>query len=145
MAASGNYKAGGDINPSRLVVRNGDSFTVTQGADNSASFAGVSQEGTRQPPGVTGSSALAASSGEPLHVYGDGEECLLTLSGASSVTYNQGDLIGSDSVGMGEKITPANDDSGVVYYAGVLQEDGVGGEKRRFLVQPGIYVNYNAA
>lgn len=62
-------------------------FHVKQSASNTSAHkpSGISQEGSYYPPGVLGADAYAAHDGQPLNIFGEGEECLLTV-GASGIT-----------------------------------------------------------
>lgn len=97
---------------------------------------GISQEGSYYPPGVLGSDAYAAHDGQPLNIFGEGEECLL-LVGTSGIT--AGDDLTFDANGKGVTIAYTYDASytanvGVWKVAKAL-ETANAGELARVLVQ----------
>lgn len=145
MAGTPNFYARGTISPAVFVISDGSStigFGVLQ-ADSSHMIVGVAQEGAHDTPGLTGASTKAANASStspvPLRVFGDGEECLIVLTGTTSSSYIAGDLLIADNTnGTGTKFsstTPA----GTQYIGGQLLENGLGGDKRRILVRPQIY------
>jgi len=69
---SRSFVAGADIEPSRFVKISAAHTVVKAGADEAVY--GVSHEGTREAP-IPGVSPLTASTGEPVLVYGPGENC----------------------------------------------------------------------
>lgn len=132
-AVAPRFLASADISPSRILIQDTTkNFHVTNPTDNTTKPIGISQDGTRDAPGITGASGLAASSGQPLNVYGDGEECLL-LAGTGGWT--AGDLIGSGSTtdaGKGVTLTPG---VGLVWAVGRALETVSAGELGRVLIQ----------
>lgn len=97
-------------NQSPLLVAGGDITThsfvkVSTAADNTALQAGaneqvigISQVGPKEPPGVSGSSTLAAAAADHIQVFGNGDICLLR---AGSGGWTRGDNIKSDASGNG--------------------------------------------
>ncbi len=100
MQPNPNYIASGTIRPSRFVHATDNDFEVAESGANEA-IAGISMEGTRTAPIPDVATNEAAQDGESLHVYGQGESCLLELGG----TVNPGDLLKSTATGTGEVIT----------------------------------------
>lgn len=94
-----NFKAGGTINPSRFVK-------VSTAADNTALQAGagdypigISTPSQKLPPTPENSgSTQAASSGDPIMIFGLGDICMLT---AGSGGFTSGDKLKPDSSGQG--------------------------------------------
>lgn len=96
------YIASGNINPCRFVKADATKdFHVLQCTGTSDKPVGISQVGTHQPPGVTGSDGFAAHSGETLEVFGPGDQCLLEAGG----TIAAGDHLGPDTSGRGVTAT----------------------------------------
>jgi hypothetical protein len=130
------FIADGNINPSRFVKIESAGTTgyeVLQAAAGTDRPIGISQEGTRQPPGVIGSDGYAAHQGETLQVYGEGEEALLTI-GSGGVT--QGDYLKSDASGQGVTVAFTLG-SGTIFYGAVALETANAGELARVLVKCG--------
>lgn len=128
------YIAGGTIQPSRIVkIDTGanNNFTVLQNAAATTLGVGISQQGSRDAPGLTGSATDAARAGQHIHIYGPGEQCLLMI-GTGGVT--QGDLIESDASGQGVTIGAGLGDH---YYIGWALESALAGELARVYVHPG--------
>lgn len=131
MAAYGpRFLAGGTIMPFRFV-RLSSPFTVIQATGLTDRIIGISQPGTRQAPG-TGGSGEAALAGEPINVFGDGEEALLELGGTVAV----GDYLRSDASGRGVALTFTSG-AGTAHFGARALEPGVSGEIRRVLVHTG--------
>lgn len=129
---SPNFIASGNINPSVFVkVDPANNFAALQAGVGDQPV-GVSQEGTRNPPGVLGSDGFAAHAGETLTVFGEGFECLLTFGG--NVT--AGDYLVPDASGRGITLVPA---TGLNKYGAQALESGVLGEKRRVVVMNGVF------
>jgi len=133
MAASPNYFANDTITPSRIVV--GDvtkDFHVKQAASStSIPFVGISQDGTRDAPGVTGSGTYAAKPGDPIRVHGVGEEALLEVKG--STTIDAGNLITAHTDGTGRPVVSSDT---LTYTVGWANERGTGGQLIRVTVSP---------
>lgn len=124
-----NYIAAGDVNPSRFVAAGISlDFAVVQAAASDFPV-GVSSAGSRRPQmgqfGAAGVSTLAAASGSPLDVYGEGEECSLELGG----TVTAGDYLKPTTGGKGITGTLGTDKVG----AQALQA-GVSGDIIRVVV-----------
>lgn len=93
-AHSPRFLANGNINPSVAVKIDSSAnqgFMVIQATSNSDHVVGISQVGTYQPPGVTGSDGFAAHQFQPLQVFGIGEECLWLVDSGAGVT--EGDYL----------------------------------------------------
>lgn len=87
--------ANGDINRARFVKMSSVVDRLEQAG--AGEFAvGISSESARAAP-VTGASDLAASAGQEIMAYPDGEECWLTAGG----TFAVGAYLKSDSSGRG--------------------------------------------
>lgn len=130
-----NFLADGDINPSRFV---GPSLSnpnrVVQcdpfgDGGKSAAPIGVSQQGTKAAP-IPSASTLAAAQGDPIKVYGDGEQCLLEYGG----TVTQGDYLVPDTDGKAVTMQTSGE---VQSYGAIALESGSSGDKRRVLVKIG--------
>lgn len=136
MAASPNFMANGDINPSRLVsidTTAGKEHMVIQ-ATASTAIIGVAQEGSRRVPKSDDSAddRLAAKANEPIHVFGLGEECLV-VAGAAVV---QGNYLVSDANGKAIPVSGVGDKE----IAGIALTSATGdGTKFRMLVKPFRY------
>lgn len=134
MTYSPNWIAGGNINPSRFVkvdTTSSEPYQVLQSSTNEQ-IVGVSQEGTRQAPGLPGSTTYAGEDTYTLHVFGPGEVALIELGG--SVT--QGDYLVSDVNG---KATTASLTGGSIRrIGGIALENGSSGEKIRMLILPQV-------
>ena len=118
--------ASGDINPSRFVVKSGP-YTVAQ-ATADAVCIGVSQQGSANTP-IPGASSLAATSGKPIAVYSDTDNCLLDAGAAVS----DGAFLKSDGTGRGITCT-----AGDAYYAVAERGADNANEKMQVLLRSGI-------
>ncbi len=134
MAASPNYIAGGNIQPSTIVTQAGQTDeAVIQASSASVSCTGIAQEGLFNAPGVTGADSFAAHSGENIRVFGPGEVALCVS--ATTITTNK--LIKPDSIGFGTPVLTS--DSLGVYYVGRALEGTTGPNILfRVLVLPGF-------
>lgn len=105
--------AGGDIRPSRFVKVSGVADNTALEADANEVIIGISQAGTRDAPGLTGTSANAAVAGDPVQIFGLGDVCLLTI-GSGGCT--SGDRLKSDADGKGIPIagTGGNQNVGAI-------------------------------
>lgn len=92
-----NYIARGDIRPSRLVKADTATDNGVKEADANERIVGISSEAGREAPIPSVATILAGQDGDNIHVYGEGEECLLELGG----TVAAGDLLKSDNDGKG--------------------------------------------
>jgi hypothetical protein len=118
--------AGGDIYPMRFVTIDltvANSFRVVQATAGSGSHGdppyGISQRGQRRIDYVS-SDGKAAILGEDLQIYGPPDkDVLLMVNG----TVTQGDMLKSDSTGMGVSTTTAADWIGAIAMA-----NGVAGQ-----------------
>lgn len=134
MAANApNFIANGTIQPSRFVKLDttaGKLFNVLQAAASTDStLIGISQPGSFDPPGTTGSATDAARAGQELSVYSIGDVCLLELGG----TVTAGDYLMSDASGKGV-IATLTDGTTIRHIGAKALESGVSGEKIRALV-----------
>jgi len=121
------FMAGGNIVPSRFVKWNlGEDNTVIQATAN-AKIQGIAQEGSREAPIPSVSTVYAAQDGEEIHVYGQGEVCLLELGG----TVAAADDLKSDANGKGVVVTAGTTTQEVGAQA---LQSGVSGEKIRVQV-----------
>ena len=89
--------AGGDIRPSRFFKLSGSADKTILEADANERTLGISTDATRDAP-QTGSSALAAASGEPMAVNMPGVVCKLQL-GSGGAT--RGNMLKADADGKG--------------------------------------------
>ena len=94
-----NYMSGGTIRPSRFVNTLTTEDNTVEEADANEAIIGIAQEGAREPP-LPGVTLVAASDGDNVQVYQDGDECLLELGG----TVAAGDYLKSDTGGKGVAI-----------------------------------------
>lgn len=133
------FEATEDVYVSRIVSLAGD-FKVEQADAADTKLIGISQEGQKGPPGLSGSTAdLAAAAGDTLRVYGPGEECMLTL--GDTVSY--GDYVGPDTDGKGVAISLAAET--LQHYIAVALEAGIAGDKIRVVVNKGAFLPAEAA
>lgn len=93
---------------------------------------GISQEGTQDPPGVTGSGTYAATDGKPIDIYGPGDVCLLTI-GSGGCT--AGNWLKADATGLGVIIDTSA--GGLQFYGAKALQTCSAGELCRVLVQVG--------
>lgn len=107
---SPNFIARGTIRPSRFVrIDTATDFGVLESDAGSLSI-GISQEGTRDTPGVSGAGTDAASVGEPIHVYGLGDTPMLEVGAAVA----SGDRLKSDADGKGVAVAADADFFGAI-------------------------------
>ncbi len=84
MPSGANFIAAGNINPSRVVIKeagSGKNFTVLESTAITDQPVGIAQDGTYYAPGVS-TNTYAAFTGVGLRVYQDGEECLAECASA---------------------------------------------------------------
>lgn len=131
---SPNVIANGNIRPSRFVKMDTTNNAATSGlcvleADANEAVIGVAQEGGRETPlpGVT--TVYAGIAGDPLKIYGDGDDCLVCLAG----TVNAGDRVESDADGCA--VAALSNANSVRNVGGIMMEPGVSGEYRRMQVK----------
>ena len=111
---SQSFMANGSIYPCRFVsLDTSASYKVIQSTSNLA-ILGISQVGTKDPPGVSGSDGYAADAGDQIQVFLAGSRTLLTLPAAGCTA---GDRLGPDNDGKGVVITPG---AGTDYWVGAL-------------------------
>jgi hypothetical protein len=123
-----NFMAAGNILPSIFVTQytSGDNRVIA--ATLNSRISGVSGEDTRQVP-IPSASTYHAISGDPVRVYGDGEQCLLKY--GDSIT--RGARIKSDANGAGITIGT----TGIAQNQGAIAlESGEVNELHNVLVQP---------
>lgn len=95
-----NYLAGGTIAPMVFVTPDASNDNrVTQAVHNSP-IAGISSAATETAP-LPSNSTNAATTGNPIRVYGEGEQCLLTY----GATVTRGNRLKSDANGAGIPIS----------------------------------------
>jgi hypothetical protein len=137
------FFANGNINPSvcvKLDATTGKNFMVLQAAAATDKVIGVSEDGTRQPPGVTGSDGYAAHQNEPIKVYGAGDVCLLAI-GSGGVT--AGDYLKSDGNGAGVTVAFTLG-AGTIFTIGQTLETAAQNELARVIVRPQALTNCTA-
>lgn len=119
------FLAAGTIAPCRFVTpATTDPQTVTQSGSGEKPC-GISQEGQKGAPGITGSdAAVAAASGDQLHVYGLGNDCLLEYGG----TVDEGDYLKPDASGKGVAASTGN------FYGARAIQAGTSGTKGKVQV-----------
>ncbi len=101
--SSPGFVAGGNINPYRFVVfGSGANNTVIQATGTSAIIAGISSPSPEVAP-IPGAATYAATSGNPIQVFGVTEMCELEI--ASGTTVTAGQRLTSDAAGMGTNAT----------------------------------------
>ncbi len=104
---SRSYRAKGTIEVCRFVKSDGTTdFGVVQAAADEDTLLGVSQEGSHDTPGLTGSTNDAARDGHVLKVYEDNEDCLLEIGSGGCVPGNR---LTSDASGKGIVFTADTD------------------------------------
>ena len=115
--------AGGDITTSSFVkLSTAADFTALQAGANEQTI-GISQVGPKDPPGVSGSSALAASDGLHVQIFGLGDICLLR---AGTGGWTRAQNLKADSSGDG---VPVATTGTTIQYAGaVALESAAAGE-----------------
>lgn len=123
MSTNQAYIARGNISPCTIVK--GDTATdfgaLACGANGIA--IGIAQEGSKAAP-IPSASALAAASGDPIRIFGPGEQCLLVLGGTVAAQ----DKLISDASGAGVTVG-AYSSSTPQYVIAIAQQAGVAGEK----------------
>ena len=124
-------KATGNISPSVFVVIDPTADNcVLQASANTSVILGISQEGMKNAPGLTGSNnTIAAASGDPIQVFGIGDNCLLV---AGTGGYTRGDLLMAEA-NTGKGITRT---SGKPYGAIALQSAAAGAKGRVVVTGP---------
>lgn len=105
MLCNPQFFASENIEPSRFVLcdpATGKNFYVIRGDSGDVSIdntpVGISQEGTQDPPGVTGSGAYAGTAGHEIDIYGLGDVCLLEIGTGGCLA---GQLLKPDTAGKG--------------------------------------------
>jgi len=128
-----NYTARGNINPCVIVRQDtATDFGVLFCGANGLAI-GIAQEGTKAAP-IPSASTVAAANGDPIRVFGNGENCMVVLGG----TVVAGDRLISDAAGAAVAVgayasaTPQN-------VVALAEEAGVSGEKIRCRVQIEIF------
>lgn len=132
--ANPRYIARGNILPSTIVkidTTSGHNFGVIAATATSDKPVGIAQAGTHDAPGTNGAGTYAASDGQEIRVYGDGEECL----GLAGAAITQGDNLIFVS---GAKLTPhLGSETSDLYIVGQALESASGdGVLFRMLVRP---------
>src|SRR5262245_2432855 len=96
------FIASGNINVASFVkVGSTDDFIAAQ-AGVGDNIYGISQQFPFDPPGISGSTAYAATTGQSLLVYHQGDVCLLV---AGTAGYSAGDRLKADANGYGVTAT----------------------------------------
>ena len=124
-------KANGTISPSVFVVVDPTADdAVLQASATTSVILGISQEGMRDAPGLTGSdNTIAARQGDPIQIFGIGDNCLLV---AGTGGYTRGDLLMAEA-NTGRGITRT---SGKPYGAIALQSAAAGARARVVVTGP---------
>lgn len=136
-AAAPGFMASGNINPSTFVKLDttaGDNFHVLQAAAAADRPIGIAQDGTYYAPGIAGSDGYAAHAGQPITVYGEGEQCLLKV-GAAAVT--QGDYLTCDANGDAKTVAFTSG-AGNIWHGAIALEAANAGELVRVVVKIGV-------
>ena len=134
MASNPRYIAGGTIEPCRFVKADATGpFKVIQAAAITDKIVGISQPGSHDAPGLSGSGTDAAVSGESINVLGLGEEGLLELGG----TVDEGDYLRSDANGKGVALAFTFSGTATAFYGARALEAGISGDFRRVQCQIG--------
>ncbi len=115
-APSLNLVANGNVRTARFVKLDATQDYACLEAGVGAVIVGVSQLAVGTPPGVSGSTAYAATAGKPLSAYGNGQLCYVTAGGVVT----RGDLLKADADGKAISGVGAND-----YYGAIALESGV--------------------
>lgn len=116
--------AGGNITTHSFVkLSTSADHTALQAGDNEFVI-GVSQVGTEDPPGVTGSGTYAATAGKHLQIFGLGDSNLLLRLGSGGCT--RGDLLKSDA--SGNAVAAATTGTTVQNIGAIALESGSEGE-----------------
>lgn len=113
-AVAPRFLATGNVNPSVVVEADTSKNFHAKGSIANTSAhkpLGISQEGSYYPPGVLGSDGYAAHDGQPLNIFGEGEECLLKVGSGAGVTAGD-DLTWDTTAGGGNAVTIAYTFSG---------------------------------
>jgi hypothetical protein len=100
---SPNYSAGGNIGPSIFVKMDSTDHRVVVCGENGQPV-GISHEGTEEVP-VPSAATWAATSGNPIKVYGEGDSDVLLLLGATVTT---GQRLKSSVNGLGKPVKYAD-------------------------------------
>jgi hypothetical protein len=105
-----NYVAGEDLYPKRFVKRATDEGNaVLMADDGTAACVGVTQNGTREAPIPSVTTAYAALDGEPVRVHGLGDTC--EVEAGEALTDGCELMAGTNGVAM--KATAGNYVSGI--------------------------------
>ncbi len=128
LAATPNFKAGGNIAPMTVVKMStvADETVLAAGAAPAGTI-GVSQRATRNPPGTASDDGFAAIAGENIQIHGIGEVAWVLTNGAITA----GDHVKSDT---NSQVITATTGNVCVGYA--LQAASGAGIQIRVLVNP---------
>lgn len=119
--------AAGDIGKSRFVTLDtSNDFRVDESNANEMPF-GISQEFANDAPSTASASSEAATSGETIGIYGQGEECFLEC----GTTITRGDILRPDADGKA-LVTAAGQK-----YGAFALESGTSSELIRVVVNSG--------
>lgn len=119
------FTSSGNINPSRFVAISGDNTVAQAGAG--VRTIGICQEGQKKPPLPGETNTYAAEAGDPIEVFGPGQEVLIELGG----TVSANDPLKPDADGKGVAA------SGTDLYGAVAKHGGASGEKILCIVERG--------
>jgi hypothetical protein len=135
------YLAAGDIYPARIVkpylAAGSNPFKVVQADAATDTPLGVSDNRVKVMAGMVGITApyKAAESGDPILVFGSGEQCVVEAGAA----FTGGDYLISDSEGRAIPLDRAAT-TGVQGFVGrALETATASGQIKRCLVQPGLF------
>ena len=123
------YIAGGTIGCAVFVKQSTAADETVLLAGSGDTPIGISQEGQRLPPGVTGSdTTIAALAGQTLCVYQEDDDCMLQ----SATGWTHGDYLKPDASGFGVTASSTN-----VVGAKALTTVASGGKGRVKILPPG--------
>jgi hypothetical protein len=116
-------EAGGDIGVSVFVKLSTSAGHTALAAGANEQVIGISQVGPKEPPGLSGASALAAAAGDQLQIFGLGDICLLK---AGSGGWTAGDNLKAGTAGVG--VVAASTGTTVQNIGAVALTDAAGDE-----------------
>lgn len=163
---SASYRAAGTINPSRIVRPNdtagANSFAntdldIVEAGNSNYPLLGVSQEGSKHPPGITefysGTADLkAAADNDSVQVYGNNQNCRVQVKENTDVVFGQlviADTQDTTELGVArglltpEMAVAASDDEGLFHTIGFFQQgvpSGVSADEVDPLVRMSVIV-----
>lgn len=126
------FYASGDINVCRFVAPVASTQGYVEQATASKVINGVSQSGDRLSPLAGGTAGLAATTGQPLLVYGRGRRALIKAGG--TIAANQ--MVTSDA--SGQAVSADLTATGTIYLGGRAIGAGSSGDIIEILVDPQV-------